>query len=352
MQTSVLIIGQGISGTFLSYYLHRAGVDHLIIDQTNPHTPSAIAAGIINPVTGRRIVKTWMINTLLPFAQKAYDEIEQLLDITVCNAIPIAECHTSLQMKNAFESRYQEDPSYLSIAHDQHHWDPYLHGMQGWGEIKPALLIHLPHLIKAYRSYALNNGLLLEDHFDINALEIKDTIRYKDIQCKKIIFCDGITAANTSFFKALPFAGNKGEALLVKISDLPRTHIIKKGMNLVPWPDELFWLGSVYQREFNDVFPSNEFYQMGKQWLDTHLKLPYEITGHYSAIRPATLERRPFVGFHPYHPSVGILNGMGTKGCSLAPYFAHQLTQHIVSGTEIETEASLRRFQYILGKSF
>ena len=75
MQVEFLIIGQGISGTFLSFYLHQNKRSFLVID--NPETTSAsnVAAGIINPVTGRRIVDTWMIGEILPFAWHAYQQI-------------------------------------------------------------------------------------------------------------------------------------------------------------------------------------------------------------------------------------------------------------------------------------
>ena len=38
------------------------------------------AAGLINPVTGRRMVTTWMIDELMPFARNAYREIGYFLD--------------------------------------------------------------------------------------------------------------------------------------------------------------------------------------------------------------------------------------------------------------------------------
>ena len=74
-QTDILIIGQGICGTFLGWELMQAGVPHILIDEERPETASRAAAGLINPVTGRRIVKTWMIDELLPFAREAYRQI-------------------------------------------------------------------------------------------------------------------------------------------------------------------------------------------------------------------------------------------------------------------------------------
>jgi glycine/D-amino acid oxidase-like deaminating enzyme len=81
------------------------------------------------------------------------------------------------------------------------------------------------------------------------------------------------------------------------------------------------------------------------------LKIPFTVVDHIAGIRPANQERRPFVGLHPVYPAMGICNGMGTKGCSLAPYFAHQFIEHCETGSPIHAEASLERFEQILKKT-
>ena len=70
-----------------------------------------------------------------------------------------------------------------------------------------------------------------------------------------------------------------------------------------------------------------------------------------AGIRPATLERRPFVGFHPLHKNIGILNGMGTKGCSLAPYFAFQMKENLINNKPIMPEADVQRFKKVLTRN-
>src|SRR5688572_14344251 len=45
-QTEFLIIGQGISGTWLSYYLQKANKSFLVIDNNQSNSASRIAAGI------------------------------------------------------------------------------------------------------------------------------------------------------------------------------------------------------------------------------------------------------------------------------------------------------------------
>jgi glycine/D-amino acid oxidase-like deaminating enzyme len=174
-------------------------------------------------------------------------------------------------------------------------------------------------------------------------------VEYNGISAKKIIFCDGISSTANPWFSLLPFSANKGEALIIRCEDLPTDHLYKRGLVLVPLPEEgLFWFGSNYQWEYENDKPSPEFYKTASNMLKQFLKIPFEVVDHKAAIRPATLERRPFVGFHPQYPSIGILNGTGTKGTSLAPFFANQLVQHLVYDLPILPEADIKRFSRIL----
>ena len=113
---------------------------------------------------------------------------------------------------------------------------------------------------------------------------------------------------------------------------------------------DMFWIGASYIWDFDNAEPTAEFREKTEQVLKDWLKIPFRIVEHRSGLRPATLERRPFVGFHPRQPAIGILNGMGTKGYSLAPFFARQLTDHICHGAPITPEADVSRFRKILAR--
>src|SRR4249920_1667894 len=102
MKVDVLIIGQGICGTFLSYYLQKEGKSFLIIDDNNSNSSSKIAAGIINPVTGRRLVTVWMVDDVLPFAWKAYNEIGSELEITAISQKNIIDFFPNPFMRESF----------------------------------------------------------------------------------------------------------------------------------------------------------------------------------------------------------------------------------------------------------
>lgn len=352
MQADVLIIGQGICGTMLSWFLHKEGKSFLIIDKEASDTASKVAAGVINPVTGRRYVTSWMADELRDFAQIAYQDMGAFLQETLLYPKSVIDFFPSPQMRNAFVDRISENDTYLHAYPDQNLFNPFFNYDFGCGEIKPAFTVHLQLLLTSWRKHFEKQQLIRNEWFVLNDLKAADDgIQYQDITAEKIIFCDGVATAGNSCFALLPFSFNKGEALIVECRELTRDHIFKKGMFLVPLPEEnLFWLGSNYQWEFEDSAPTDAFYKAASELLHYWLKMPFSVVAHKAGIRPATLERRPFVGFHPQMPSVGILNGMGTKGASLAPFFAHQLVQHIVYNFPISPEANVHRFNRILSK--
>jgi glycine/D-amino acid oxidase-like deaminating enzyme len=352
MQVDYLIIGQGISGTMLSWFLHKEGKSFLVIDDACEDSPSKIAAGIINPVTGRRYAYTWMIEELMDFALDTYREIENYFDSQYIFEKSIIDFFPSPQMRNAFVERLSENDTYLHSFPDQNHFNQYFNYDFGCGQIKPAYIVHVHSILSAWRKKLVESGRILQDKFEFDELIMRDSgISYRNIDVSKIIFCDGINSVTHHLFQLLPFAPNKGEALIVECEELNNQHIFKRGLMLAPSTDESkYWVGSNYQWEFANDQPSDIFYKYATSVLDAWLKKPYRVISHKAAVRPATIERRPFVGFHPLYRNVGILNGMGTKGTSLAPFFAHQLTQHMIYNLPISPEADINRFNRILSK--
>ena len=343
-----MIVGQGLVGTWMSYHLEQAGISYKIINDPNIQSASSVASGVINPVTGRRIVQTWMIETILPFAVNAYEKMAKQLNIEIIKHSPVILLHPSEQMQESFNHRLQHDNVYL-YNQDPSNWDLFFETHYGIGAINNCYWIDLNKMISNWKTFLETGNKYVAAHFemsDVNFLE--NEIVWNEIVASKIIFCDGINSMNNPYFNALPFAPNKGEALIIKVPGLPKEHIYKNAVTMVPWKDDLFWVGSSYEWEYNHIAPTEAFKQKITQSLDQFLKIPYEIVDHLVGIRPANTQRRPFIGVHPIHQQLAICNGMGTKGCSLAPYFTNELLQLLEQNMPVETEASLKRFDTIL----
>ena len=382
-QVDVLIIGQGICGTFLSLELERAGLSYLVIDELRPFSASRAAAGLINPVTGRRLVTTWMIDELLAFAQERYGQLATMLGASFLEKVHVTDFFPTAQMRLAFLRRLEEDDSYLRLPENEQNWDSCFHYELGYGIISPCYLVDVQGLLTASRKRMLKQGLLREDRFESGELEVDALeeaalrdgvgvaalsarasevggpgggVKYQDLEARRIVFCDGIGSFAGPYFSRLPFAPNKGEVLIVDIPGLgdagagtERT-IFKKGISMAPWQEGLYWVGSSYEWSFETMGPTESFRLKTEMALKEWVKLPFRVVDHIAAVRPATLERRPFVGFHPKYPAVGILNGMGTKGCSLAPYFARQMVDYLVKGSPIQPDADILRFAKVLSR--
>ncbi len=348
-QVEFLIIGQGISGSLLSWRLLKEGRSVLVIDNKNPFSPSRVAAGVINPVTGRRIVPTWMIEELLPFAVDSYRVMENDLGVNLISQKNIIDFFPSPQMMLAFQNRVKEVPHYLSLPDDPTTYRHVFNYDFGFGEISPCYTVDLPRLLSAWRTALRTKACLVEEDFREQDLHTgEQLIRYGDILAEKIIFCDGIAAGSNRWFGKLPFAFNKGEALVIRADGIHPDKIYKRTISLVPLQEDLFWAGASYEWDFTNAEPSAIFRERTLTALRSWLKAAFTVVDHLAALRPATLERRPFVGMHPTDARIGILNGMGTKGCSLAPYFSQQLADRLLHNGAITPQADVHRFARML----
>ncbi len=349
MNVDYLIIGQGICGTFLSHDLLAAGKSVVVINDNKPFTASKVASGVINPITGRRMVRTWEIEKLMPFAVAAYTKFGEELGASLITQCNILDFHPTPQMVLAFAERIPEEKEYLRIPEDSNQWKEYFNYDFSIGEIDPCWLVDINTLLSKWREQLLQRSILREEVFSWDDCEIlKDHVAYKDIRAQKIICCEGVAGFDNPYFYLLPYARNKGQAVIVKIPGLPRDHIYKQGITLVPWKEDLFWVGSTYEWDFKDLSPSPEFRKKVEEQLRYWIKFPFEVVDHIASERPANMERRPFVGVHPVSEAVGIFNGMGTKGCSLAPYFSKEFTDYLINDRPLTPLVDVKRFSKIL----
>ena len=351
MQTDFIIVGQGIAGSLLYYSLTKKGASCILIDEAKPNSASRIAAGLINPVTGRRFVKSWMIDELNPVFKNLYGEIEKEFNIQCLHETALTWHLPAPDIVEAFHKRMGNETDFLEESpteEERAHFNfPY-----NAGTISPCYIVNVQLVMDAIRARADESGNLIAEKFDNKQLQVDNNqVRYKTCLANNIIFCEGSGAASNPWFANLPYSLNKGEALIISINGLPRNRIYKFKQTLVPLPgeDKLWWYGSNYIWQFKDDQPTQSYREAAEQELRNWLKLPFTIEDHKAAIRYATVERRPFVGLHPSYPSIGIFNGWGTKGCSLVPYFSEQFANHLMNPQiPIHQEADVRRFSRVL----
>jgi len=347
IEKDYLIVGQGISGTMLSYALWKKGCSVLVVDQPSVATASKIASGLINPITGRRLVKTWLIDTIWPFVDECYRELEKLLESSFYHPTSVFRLLKGTGEKNAFENKKErvDFMHYLSMPKDVSILKKLANTSGSLPINITAMFIDTLTLLDAYAKFLQKNESLVADQIDYAALLIgKDGIQWKNYTFKKVIFCEGYKMLNNPFFNHLPLTPAKGERLIIRCKDLDFKDIVKHGLFLIPLGKECFWVGTTFEWDILDENPTPEKRKELIDRLEAAISFPFEVVDHKAGIRPTVEDRRPLIGLHPKYKNIGLFNGMGTKGVSLAPYLANQFVAFLEDASPINEAVRLERY--------
>lgn len=341
-----LIIGQGVSGTLLSFFLSQSGIDHQVIDLQDPSTPSRVAAGIINPITGRNLKRSWQIDLLLPFAQQTYKSLSDFLGEPILDELGIRVLHHSQEEKDLWKER-ANDPDYARYLTGFYPAKelPGLNDDLGSVLVQPGLRVRWPSLLQAYRDFLVSEKRLIsEEVFRYDELELSEGhCRYRGKTYNHVIFCEGPGIRNNPYFSDYPYRLNKGQALNIRVPYTSRhsataiPHIIRKQGLMVPLAgndqkDE-YWIGASNEWHKDDVIPSEQARERLESKAKGVFSDEFEILDHRAALRCTMKDRRPLLGFHPEHKQLAVFNGLGGKGSSLGPWYAKQMAEALIQNS-------------------
>lgn len=348
--TDYIIIGQGLAGSLLSHFLLKKGKSIAFVDNSHKGAASAIAAGIINPITGRNFVKSWKTDEIQPPAFDVYKELEALLGIQIFYPKNVAMLFRDVETANNWLARSAEPAldGYVAPEFDLNVYKTVFGESVCSGvEFQQSGRCDIPGFIKAWKNYVIGLGCsYLEEVFEYEQLELGSELQYKGLRADKIVFCEGHQAAENPYFSDLHYKPAKGEILLVKIPNYPlKDKMAKDGIFIVPLKDDIFWVGSSYERDFENSEPTKEVYQNLYDELSEMLKMPFDVLDHQAAIRPTVRDRKPFLGVHSQHPNLFIFNGLGAKGSSLGPFFAAHFADWLEGETELDKEVNIKRLK-------
>ncbi len=349
MEVDYLIIGQGLAGSLLGYNLLKANKKILIVDDFEKVTSSKIAAGIYNPITGRRLVKTWMADSLFPFLETYYTELEKVLGAKILHKKPIFRPFDSIADQNYWYGQSSDEAfkNYIQLVANDEEIIKHFKSPFGGFYTNNSGYIQVKLLLEAFFTYFSQQNIMLNHSFSDEGLSINENIiQYKDIKANAIVFCQGFKNKDNLHFNYLPIEPTKGQILDIEIDHYNVDSIVNKRVFILP-ENNYQRIGSTYERDYLDEIPTQNAIKELTDKLDLVLKSPYKIIGQNAAIRPTVVDRKPLLGSHPKHSNVFIFNGLGTKGVSIAPYFSLEMANFMVHHKPLLAEVDIRRFDYL-----
>ncbi len=344
-QRDYLIVGQGIAGSLLAYELMKRDQRVMVVNQTWSQSASRVAAGLYNPVTGRKMVKTWNCDKLFPFIEPYYETLENEIQEKFLERTGIYRPFLSIEEQNdwqgkASDSGFKEYVSQVVLTSTE---DAQVNDIYGGLILQKAGFVRLGKMLDAFRKFFSDKGSYLEGLFDLGTSIDSEGIIYQDCKYRRVVFCEGEKSRNTKLFEWLPFRPVKGETLDLEIN-YSREQILNRGVFLMPVENNHFRLGATYNNQDLSYETTEQARMELLEKLGAIFKGQFDVVGQNAGIRPATKDRRPIIGNHPALDRVYIFNGLGAKGVSLAPYYSRQFADHLCFNSGLDKEVNINRF--------
>ena len=327
MRSDILIVGQGLAGTLLAWEFERAGIPFEIADGGHAGAASAAAAGMINPITGRRLVMGWQIVSLLPVARTAYGAIERALGVTLWREMRVRRIFADAREREIFSEKFArgELAPFATGGDEQGFW------------IDGAAQVEVGRLLAASRARWLAAGRLMERAVDIGAELVAREL---------VVDCTGLAAAKADAFGFVPWEFSKGEILTVAIEGLAPDVILNRRQWALPVAPGVAWIGATHEPGIVDPHATDA----ARRALTVAaaelfgVEQAFAVTGQRAGIRVVLPDKRPVAGRHRTHSRLGLINGLGAKGVLWAPWLARQWVNHLTEGVPFDPAIEVRRW--------
>lgn len=331
-----LIVGQGLAGSILAYYLIKSDFRVLVVDNHHQGSASKVAAGIINPITGHRLNLTKDFEHYYPRATQLYHHLEQDLNVELLQSIKQQRLIKNQGQLEYFLKRKQQ-PNYRSFLGElELSGLDFRFNRHGSINIKQTALVNTSQLLEKVKQWLIDRSSFIDGQLDYQTLSGSDnsfTISGKT--SSHVVFCEGYQALNNPWLEHLPFKLAKGEVLTIETTSTLTDKMLNWSSWLLPVSNAsesgLAKLGSNY--DWNDLnLKTNP--QTTLKLLDSLQKFTHheaQLVHSDVGIRPTTTQRQPFIGPLRNLKNAYCFNGFGSKGCLLIPYYAQLLSDHLGS---------------------
>lgn len=346
MDVDVIIVGRGLAGTLLAWSLRWLGRTVVIVDRESPGRSSQIAAGLITPITGRRLVLSWRWHEFRAAAEATYRRIERELDESFFGPLPIIRLLDSPDQAHIVDQRFQSEAGPLMIRQTPLVNPAWFQVDHGGFEMQGARL-DVARFLESSRRHLSKAGQVccaeLDPRRDV-VLDGNDVrVPALDLRARRIVFCQGIDGISNPWFANLHFKPAKGQILTVRIRDLAEHRAVTRGVWLLPLGGDLFRAGATYEWQTLDSVPTDAGRTEILARLAEYVCRPIEVVAHDAAVRPILRHQYPELGLHERWPQLAVFNGLGSKGSLQGPWLADHFARVLTGAAELDPAVRCRQ---------
>lgn len=339
-----LIIGGGLAGIVTAYnlLLRDNSLTIKIVDNSFDSAAWRVAAGIINPVSGKRIVKTVNAEEILASIVHLNNTLHKQTGETFFHPKPILRVFRDISEQNAWNKKLNNTVEYEDWIEEYD--TAFLHAPYGCGIIKKGGYLDIRGLLKTIMHIIADKVTFHTSVFDANLYNKSNYTK----EANKIIMCYGWEMMYNPLWSFLPFAPFKGEVLTVKMPvQLSDNFILNNGTYFLPLHNGTARIGATIEHNQLDYMPTEKAKNKLLQDFFSITGIIPEVIEHKAGIRPGIEDRYPVIGKHPHHNNTFILNGLGGRGAFYAPYCSVLLADFLLSEKEIPAQYSVHRYYHL-----
>ncbi len=361
----VAIVGGGVIGCAIAYYLSKSGIDIALFDQGEiGDEASSAATGLLAPLGP--------LSGPGPFA-----------DLLLCSFALFSTLVPELEEASSLHLEYEHTGALRIVRNPKliprlrkrmHTWQPL--GLEMYWltgdvarQLEPLLSpdvcaaiyapeesqINASHVVKAFSLAASNRGANFYRHNTITGIERHDTkvtgiytSLGQRIACNHLVIANGAWAAGCSewLHLTIPIIPQRGQALILSQPAKPLCHIIfGEAAYLTPKRKHMIMVGATKE----EVGFNKNISLSGLSWLlNTATRLSPELEsstlGHmWAGLRPRTPDNQPILGPVPDWENVTLAVGHGSTGIMLSPITGQTIAELILTG---QTPQILQPFSF------
>ena len=315
------IIGQGFAGSALAIQLRQAGYDVRVFDKGLKRAASWVASGLYNPIVlkRRRVIGEGGLHVAQ--AKVLFDQVEQLLGQSMVNRAPIREILDGPEALNHWSGPSDTLAPFLGLV------EPVDHpGIQkSWtGQVTHSGRVQSKAYLNGIRQW------LGKDLFETEVVHVARQGNHWVVEGEAVdalILAEGERATLTEqWFGPLPFARTKGEGLTIHWEGQNIDKPYHQSHFLLPEADGGAKIGATYAWDDMSWEPTVAAREVLLESLNGWFDMPnIKVIDHWTGIRPTMKDRQVKYGWHSDYPTLGFINGLGSRGALTAPLHTKRL---------------------------